>query len=50
MMKDAFYFMVKAFLVEKKFDLKDKVDFKIYGVTIWLKNNCNTVIDQYLKK
>ena len=28
---------------------KDKVNFKIYNVTIWEINNCNTHITQYLK-
>ena len=31
-------------------DYKDKIVFKIYGVTTWLTNNCNIHIDQYLKK
>ena len=26
---------------KKKFDLKEKVDFKIYDVTTWLTNNYN---------
>ena len=26
---------------------KIKVDFKFYDVTVWLKNNCNTLIAQY---
>ena len=28
----------------------DKVNFKIYDVTAWLTNNCNTHIAQYLEK
>ena len=44
MMKNAFYFTLKAL------DWKDEVNFKIYDVTTWLKNNCNTHIDKYLKK
>ena len=36
--------------VEKRLDQKDNVNFKIYDVTAWLINNCNTHIDQYLKK
>ena len=38
--------------VEKRLDQKNKVNFKIYEVTTWLKSNCNcnTHIDQYLKK
>ena len=64
MMKNDFYFTLKALLVlkivkflssifghvEKRLDQKDKVNFKIYDVTTWLTNNCNTHIDQYLKK
>ena len=62
-MKSAFYFTLQALLVPKIFkhlswifghiekwiDQKDKVDFKIYDVTTWLKNNFNTHIDQYPK-
>ena len=36
--------------VEKLFDFKDEVNFKIYVVTTWLKNNCNTHTAQYFKK
>ena len=64
MMKNAFYFNIKALFVlklfkflswlfghvEKRLDLKDKVNFEIHDVTAWLKNNCNTHIAQYLKK
>ena len=64
MMKNAFYFTLKApfvlktfkFLswllgpVAKRLDKKDKVNFKFYDVTAWLANNCNTHIGQYLKK
>ena len=64
MMKNAFYFTVKAlsvlkilkFLfwlfgyVSKRLDYKDKVDSKIYDVTTWLTNSCNTHLGQYLKK
>ena len=28
---------------------KDKVNFKFYDVTAWLKNNCNPHIVQYLE-
>ena len=28
--------------VAKRLDQKDKVNFKIYDVTAWLTNNCNT--------
>ena len=62
-MKNAFYFTLKALLVlkildfclefsvmSKRLDQKGKVNFKIYDVTVWLSNNCNTHIDQYLKK
>ena len=64
MIKNAFYFTLKAVLVlkifkciscifshiEKRLNYKDKVNFKIYGVVNWLINNCKTHIDQYLKK
>ena len=36
--------------VEKRFDLKDKVNFNMYDVKTWLTSICNTHIDQYLKK
>ena len=36
--------------VAKWLDYKDKVDFKIYDVTAWLIDNCNTHIAQYLEK
>ena len=63
MMKNAFYFTLKAafvlkifkFLswlfghVGKRLDQKDKVNFKIFDVTTCLTNNCNTHINQYLK-
>ena len=62
MMKNASHFILKAvfilkifkfcldFLVmkEKRLDLKDMIDFKIYDVTAWLTNNYNTHITQYL--
>ena len=37
-------------LLEKRLDLKDKVNFKIHDVTTWLTNNYNTHIAQYLTK
>ena len=63
-MKNALYFTFEALLalktfnfsfwvlghVAKQLDEKDKVNFKIYDVPIWLINNCNTNIDQYLDK
>ena len=36
--------------VEKQLDLNDKTDFKIYDVTTWKANNCDTHIAQYFKK
>ena len=36
--------------VEKQLDQKDKVNLKIYDVTSWETNSCNTHIAQYLKK
>ena len=64
MIKNAFYFILKAFSVlnkfkflswlfchiEKRLDAKDKVNFKIYDITTLLTNNYNTRIAQYLKK
>ena len=60
MMKNAFYFASKALFVLKIFhalswlvghaDYKERVNFKIYDFTTWLRSNCNTHIDQYLKK
>ena len=64
MMKNAFYFTLKALFVlkifnflslvfgyvGKRFDLKDKVNFKIYGVTTWLTINCYTLIAQYISR
>ena len=64
MVKNAFYFLLKALFVlkifeflswlfshaEKRLDKKDKVNFKIYDFTTWLKNNHNIHIDQYYKK
>ena len=35
---------------EKRRDYKDKVNFKTHDVTIWLTNNPNTYIVQYLMK
>ena len=58
-MKNAFYFMLKApFILEIFVFLSDflgtpldkKVNFKIYDITDWTKNNYNTHITQYLKK
>ena len=57
-MKNAFYFTSKALFILKVFnflswlfgrvakqlDVRDKVNFKIYDVTAWLTNNCNTHI------
>ena len=54
MIKNAFYFTLKALLVlkifkfrylkhfgyvEKWLDKKDKVNFRIYDITVWLTNN-----------
>ena len=62
MMKDAFYFTSKAPFVLKIFkflsgllghvskQIENQVTFKIYDVTAWLKNNCNTHIAQYVEK
>ena len=62
MMKNAFYFILKALFIVKMFkflsslfnhakkqlDWKYNVNFKIYDVTTWLTNNYNTHIAQYL--
>ena len=64
MMKNVFYFALKALFVlkvfkflsdffshiEKLLDKKIKVNFKIYDVINWEINNWNTHIAQYLKK
>ena len=64
MMKNAFYFNLKALTVvkitkflswlfdhvEKRLDLRDKVNFKMYDITIWETNNYNAHVAQYLKK
>ena len=64
MMKNVFYFILKALFVlkiftffvlilvmwKKRFDLKDKVNFKIYDVTTWFTNNYNKHIAQYHTK
>ena len=36
--------------VEKRFDNKAMVNFKIYDIADWITNDYNTHIDQYLKK
>ena len=38
------------YLVEKQFHKKAKVDFKIYDVTNWAKNNYNAYTVQYLQR
>ena len=62
MMKNAFYFMLRALLVPKylnycpnvfvrqKKDPIKKVTLRIYKVTEWEVNNCNTHIAQHLNK
>ena len=61
-MKNDFYFSLKALFILKIFkflswlfghlekmpDQKNKVNFKIYDITVWLTNNCNKHIVQYL--
>ena len=63
-MKNAFYFTSKTLFilkifkflswrfgqVAKQLDQKHKFNFKIYDVSTWLTNNCNTYIAQYLEK
>ena len=60
-MENAVYFTSKALFVLKMFkflswlfgqaakrlDKKDKINFKFCDVTVWLTNNCNTLIAQY---
>ena len=64
MVKNAFYFMLKALFVlwiitflswlfgyaEKRLDMKTTVNFKTRDVTDWTTDNYNTHITQYLKK
>ena len=53
MRKNAFYFMLKApFVLEKKkrLDKKAVLNLKIYDVTDWTTNNCNTHVTQNPKK
>ena len=64
MMKNAFYFMLKALLVlkiyaflfwlfnnvGKSLDEKVKFNFRIYDVPDWIKNNYNTHTAQYLQE
>ena len=59
-----FYFMLKALFVFEKFiflflifgymeerlDKKAKVNFKIYDITDWTRNNYTRHVTQYLKK
>ena len=63
-MKDAYYFIVKAFLVlkifkflsclfeqvEKMARLERQINFKMYDVTTWLSNIYNANIAQYVRK
>ena len=64
MMKNAFYFILKALFVLKIFnflswlfghvkkkwlDSKEKVNFKIYDVTVWLTNNYKCPMPQDVK-
>ena len=62
MMKNAFYFILKALFIlkifkllswlfghaEKSLDYKDKANFEIHGVMAWLTKNWNRRITQYL--
>ena len=64
LMKNVFCFMLKTIFVlkifkflsslfdhvEKRLDWKRKVNFKIYDVTTWLRNNCHTHVAQYFTK
>ena len=58
MMKNAFYFILKAlfvlkifkfdflFMQDKRLDQKDKINFEIYDVRDWVTKNYNTYIAQ----
>ena len=58
MMKNAFYFILKAlfvlkifkfdflFMQDKRLDQKGKVNFEIYDVRAWVTKNYNTYIAQ----
>ena len=64
MIKNASYFTSKALFVlkifkflsrlfghvAKRLDKKDKVNFRFYDVTAWLKDNRNAHIAQYFEK
>ena len=64
MMRNGFYFMLKALFileiftllswlfgyVEKRLNKKVVINFKVYDITDWTKNNYNTYIAQYLTK
>ena len=56
MLKALFVLEIHRFLfllfgyVEKRLNKKAKVNFKIYDVTDWTRNNYNIHIAQYLKK
>ena len=56
MLKTIFVLKIFKFLsslfdhVEKRLDWKRKVNFKIYDVTTWLRNNCHTHVAQYFTK
>ena len=44
------FFVLTFGYVGKLVDKKAMVNFKIYEVTDWTRNNCNTNVSQYLKK
>ena len=51
--QDTYIFVILCWILghfDKRVDQKGIVNFKIYDVTTWLTNNCNTHVDQYLKK
>ena len=50
MMKNTFYFSLKAHFVLKMIKFFSSLNFNIYDVTAFLTNNGNTYIAQYLKK
>ena len=46
---EIFKFLLWLFVYEGKWlDKKDKVNFKIYDITKWEKNNCSIHIARYL--
>ena len=47
--EDIYNFVLNFWYIENRLDKKVKFNFKIYDVTDWTTNNCNTYIAQYIK-